>query len=381
MATEMNLTDKLLNPEVLDRISKVDWSGQSEYGPYVVELDPTAACDLACPGCISEDIIAEGGRFSNQRLLEFPSEFSEAGVRAVILIGGGEPLTHPKIGEFMVRCAENDIRVGLTTNGTLIDRHLSEIGEICDWTRVSMDAGSQLMFDKLRPSKSGRSMFAKVVENIVELARIKKGILGYSYLLQSPADGEAVVDNIEDMVSAASLAKEIGCDYFEIKPTYAWRGDVPHALVVHNTDYLERAREKIFELDGLESSDFRILHAINLKHSLAGVQALQLKEYEVCPSAQLRTLVTPKGVFVCPYWRGKSRFSLGDVKDQGFGEVWRSEEKRNAMKALNPREDCKFHCLRHETNVAAFDLKLRMEKLQNFDGVSISENPEWDRFI
>lgn len=381
MATEMNLTDKLLNPEVLDRISKIDWSGQSTLGPYVVELDPTAACDLACPGCISEDIIAEGGRFSNQRLLEFPGEFSQVGVRAVILIGGGEPLTHPKIGEFMVLCAENDIKVGLTTNGTLIDRHLSEISEICDWTRVSMDAGTQQMFDKLRPSKSGRSMFSKVVENMTALAQIKKGTLGYSYLLQSPSDGEAVVDNIDDMVSAASLAKEIGCDYFEIKPTYAWRGDVPHALVVHDDDYLERAQEKILELDNLESSEFRIVHAINLKHSLAGVQALQLKDYETCPSAQLRTLVTPKGVFVCPYWRGKASFSLGDVNDRSLGEVWDSEEKRNTMMALNPREDCKFHCLRHETNLAAFDLKLGIEKLQHFEDIPDAGSSVWDRFI
>jgi len=101
MSKEMNLVKKLSNPEVISRISRLDWSGETDIGPYVVELDPTAACDMACPGCISEDIIAEGGRIGNEKLLGLPDEFVESGVRAVILIGGGEPLTHPKVGDFM----------------------------------------------------------------------------------------------------------------------------------------------------------------------------------------------------------------------------------------------------------------------------------------
>ena len=75
----------------------------------MVELDPTAACDLAC-GCISEDIIARGGRFSDERLLELGSELIEADVQAVILIGGGEPLAHPKISQ-LIHLLEKGIEI------------------------------------------------------------------------------------------------------------------------------------------------------------------------------------------------------------------------------------------------------------------------------
>ena len=57
----------------------------------MVELDTTAACDLACPGCISRHN-CQGGSF-NQRLLELGEELI-ADIRAMILIGGGEPLAH-----------------------------------------------------------------------------------------------------------------------------------------------------------------------------------------------------------------------------------------------------------------------------------------------
>ena len=381
MSEEMNLVKKLRNPEVLDRISSIDWFGRSDVGPYVVELDPTAACDLACPGCISEDVIAEGGRFSNERLLQFPKEFQETGIQAVILIGGGEPLTHPRIGDFIVECQSRDIHVGLTSNGTLIDRYLQEIATGCSWVRVSMDAGSQGLFDKLRPAKSGRSVFDKVVQNMTNLAKVKTGVLGYSYLLQSPKDGEKVLENIDDMLRAAKLARDIGCDYFEVKPTYAWRENVPHALVVHEQSYLDRAREKVAQLDSLETDGFKIVHAINLKYSLEGVQALQIKEYHNCPSAQLRTLITPKGVYVCPYWRGKSRFKIGDVNMDEFSKVWNSSEKERVMNNLDPSRDCKFHCLRHDTNLTVLDLKAELERHGSPIHDQVSDRSSYDRFI
>ena len=378
MSSEMNLTNKLQSPDVLSRIASVDWSGKSELGPYVVELDPTAACDMACPGCISEDIINEGGRFQNNRFMALPVEFQEAGVKAVILIGGGEPLTHPKVGNFISECELRDIKIGLTTNGTLIHKYLDVIAEKCSWTRVSMDAGTQKMFDSLRPTKKGVSAFSQVVSNMEALARIKQGLLGYSFLLQSPADGQHVTSNLDDLYSAAKLAKEIGCDYFEVKPSYAWRGNIPHALMIHSSEYLSHAKEIIEKLNSLETDDFKIIHAINLKYSLDGVQLEQPKNYKDCPSAQLRTLVTPKGVYVCPYWRGKDQFKLGDLNVMSLKELWSSSKKVQVMERLNPMTDCSFHCLRHETNAEAIRIK---ESLNPGMLNDTNTDEEWDRFI
>lgn len=379
MSAEMKLREKLLAPDVIDRIKTTDWKGGSDSGPYVVEFDPTAACDLACPGCISEDIIAQGGRFSNERMLAMPEEFAEAGVKAVILIGGGEPLTHPKVGLFIERCAVLDIRIGITTNGTLIHKYLDVIGRYSDWTRVSMDAGTEKLFEQLRPAKSGRPMFRQIIDNMRALGKIKTGKMGYSYLLQSPADGRGVVENLDDLLTAAKLARDVGCDYFEVKPSYAWRDDVPHALMVHSAEFLAMAKDKLSELEALESDSFEILHAINLKFSLDGVQALQLKDYESCPSAVLRTLVTPSGVYVCPYWRGKENFSIGDVSKESFIDVWRGEQRLETLASLNPSRDCAFHCLRHETNLAAFEIKKSLENGELI--VGSDELAITDRFI
>ena len=100
MARVMKLTNKLYQKFVIDKLDKTDWNSGND-APLVVELDPTSVCDLACPGCISEDIIAAGNSFSNERLMSLGQELIDCGVKAVILIGGGEPLVHPKIGDFI----------------------------------------------------------------------------------------------------------------------------------------------------------------------------------------------------------------------------------------------------------------------------------------
>ncbi len=375
MPKKMDLISKLRQEFVIDKVRNIDWSIGSDM-PLIVELDTTEACDLACPGCISEDIMKTNNRFTNERLMKLGQEFYENGIKGVILIGGGEPLAHPAIGDFMQYLGGHDIHIGITTNGTFINRYLGQIAQYSSWTRVSMDAGTDKTFRLLRPSKGGKSKFGHVVENMIALAKVKKGKLGYSFLIQTEADGTGVIPNVSEIYQAAKLARDIGCDYFEVKPSYQFRDNVDHALVKHDSKLMQQAKEEISRLDELVTDNFAILKAINLDYSLDGMQNLQPKEYTHCPVAELRTLICPSGVFVCPYWRGKEKMKIGDVNHQTLFEVWSGELRRAVMNRLNPSKDCTFHCLRHESNLEI----INMVKLINSKEI-IKIVPEFDRFI
>lgn len=377
MSKTMDLSNKLYQGAVVERIAETDWTTGNN-APFVVELDPTAACDLACPGCISEDLIALGNRFTDQRLMSLGGEFIEAGVKAVILIGGGEPLAHRSIGSFIEMMGKNDVHIGITTNGSFIDRHLAVIAEHSKWTRVSMDAATEEMFSQLRPTKgkNAPNKFDRIVFNMRRLAERKSGKLGYSFLIQTENDGVGV-DNIGEIYAAASLARDIGCDYFEVKPTYQFREGVAHALMKHPPELMARAAEEVDRLDELETDSFKILRAINLKYSLeGGVEAGQPKGYKSCPSTHLRTTVTPTGVFVCPYWRGKEPMRIGDPVTQSFWDIWHGDLRKQVMGRLDAAHDCTFHCLRHFTNTAAYSLKRTLDR-----GGTSPEVAEFDRFI
>jgi len=373
---KMNIITKLHQEFVIEKIKDTNWDDGTD-SPLIVELDPTAVCDLACPGCISEDIIATGNSFTYKRLIEMGKEFKESGVKGVIFIGGGEPLAHPASGELIEYFGQNDISVGITTNGTFINRYMETIAKYSNWTRVSMDASSEEMFEILRPTKGGGSKFTHIIENMRKLAKIKTGKLGFSFLIRTEIEGDGIVSNIHEIYDAAVLAKNIGCDYFEIKPSYNYKNDVAHSLVKHSDERIEEIKEQLARLAELVDDNFSITKAITLDDSLNGVKNKQIKEYKTCPATELRTLVTPVGVFVCPYWRGKENFLVGDAKNTNFKELWNSQHRKKIQKWLDPSVHCaNLHCLRHETNEEILNMIEDINNNKDIDTVK-----EFDRFI
>ena len=371
MSQKMNIITKLRQPFVLDRLGSKE---EFERGPLVVEWDTTEVCNLACPGCISEDLVAGSNSFTTERLLGIAQELVNIGTKAVVLIGGGEPLAHPAAGALIRFLGEHDIRVGITTNGYFIPRYMDEIAKYSSWTRVSMDAATSEMFVKLRPGKDGKSKFDYIVQAMRDLAKVKKGNLGFSYLIRTEADGFGLPSNIHEIYDAALLARDIGCDYFEVKPSYAYTGGKDHALVKHSPERMAEAKHEVARLEGLDTDTFKVIRAITLEASLNCVDVPQEKDYHFCPAAHLRTLICPSGVFVCPYWRGKERFRIGDAQTESIADIWHGERRAGIMKELDPIKKCQFHCLRNETNQEII-------RLMGMKREEIEEVPEYDRFI
>lgn len=372
---KMNIVKKLHQGFVIDKIKQTNWS-KGTNSPLIVELDTTEACDLACPGCVSEEIMEAGRKFSSVRLMEMASELKSMDVKGVVLIGGGEPLSHPAIGKFIDFLGKNDISIGITTNGSFINKHLDVIAKYSSWTRISMDAATNEIFSKLRPKKGGGSKFDLIISNMKALAKVKKGKLGFSFLIRTEIEGFGVVSNIHEIYDAAVLAKEIGCDYFEVKPSYEYRNNAVHSLVKHNIDDMEKAKKEIERLEELVDSKFSIIKAITLDASLEGGQVDQPKKYTSCPSTELRTLVTPSGVYVCPYWRGKDQFNVGNATTTPLNVLWESDKRKKIQNTLNPSIDCSFHCLRHDTNL---EVNKMIKDINNKN--EITEIKEFDRFI
>ena len=95
----LSLVDKLNQNNVQERLKSI-FINKEKTGPWVIELDPTTACNLACHDCISANLLNQGG-IDSERILKLADEFKEIGVRAVVLIGGGEPMAHKEFGRLV----------------------------------------------------------------------------------------------------------------------------------------------------------------------------------------------------------------------------------------------------------------------------------------
>jgi len=344
-STVLSLESKLTQSSVRERV-RAYFAGE-RVGPWVIEMDPTTACNLACHDCISANLLNQGG-IDRERIKELAREFKEIGVRAVVLIGGGEPMAHPEFGTLLDYFYENDIHVGVTSNGTLIDRYLDRLAFRTKWVRISVDAGSEEVFKEFRPAPSGKSMFSTVIDGIRALGRNKRCKLGYSFLVLSKTDARSRVTstNAHDIVKAAHLARELGCDYFEVKPSF----DMMHFLLNHSEAQHVLVRQQLEQIAHLADQTFKIVSPYTLDEALHGVST-QKKEYTRCLVSELRTVVAPSGVYVCPYHRGNLNMRIGDVTRETFQHVWFGDKRGAVMARVNPSIHCTFHCIRHPSNL------------------------------
>lgn len=355
----LDLRGKLEQRTTLAYLKSIDWRSTSD-APMVVELDPTSMCNLACPDCISGSLLNQD-EIPAQRLLSLTDEIISAGVKAVVLIGGGEPMMHPVIEEVIRRFGEAGVKTGITTNGLYLKKYLAITAEHSSWVRVSMDAGTKETFNRIRPSKTGKSMFTVAIRNMEAFAKVKRGKLGYSFMvfnqgsygfkgipIQSGAldSVKHITTNVHEIYKAAKLAREIGCDYFELKPMY----DVNHYAIMQPAELTKVVDEQIHLAKMLETADFKVLEASKLWSSLHGESNLEPKEYHRCAISQVRTLITSSGVYVCPYFRGNESKRIGDIRRQSFSAMWHGKQRHEVLQELDPSRDCQMHCIRHESN-------------------------------
>ena len=52
----------------------------------------------------------------------------------------------------------------------------------------------------------------------------------------------------------------------------------------------------------------------------------------------MRTLVTPSGCYVCPYFRGSEDKKIGDARHSEFKNIW-SQTRKSVIEKLNPSID------------------------------------------
>jgi hypothetical protein len=329
--------------------------------PVSLEWHLTTVCNLACPQCISRRSL-NGPAFTAPRALALAREFAAMGVRAVALSGGGEPLCHPRVAEVALLLAKNSVEVGLVTNGVLLQRHEAALAEACQFVRVSLDAACPATHERLRPrAAAAGGSFGEILRNVESLTRRGGCCVEIAFVVfaDAPAGGSAGWSNVGEIAAAARLARALGCSGFEVQlaldQDFGLVGVAPEVRAVLAAE-LEAAR-------ALADERF-LIHEGPLVSWVLGAAAPVVdftKPYVRCPVARLRSLVTPRGAFLCPY-HSDPRARYGDPNEESFAALWGSAAFRRAWRSVDPSRHCNFACMSDPVNRMLADAIARFRR-------------------
>lgn len=320
--------------------------GENIY-PIEIEISPSGACNHRCTFCAVDYLGYEPTLLDAEKILKDMAYMKQQGLKSVICSGEGEPLLHKQMPYMANEMKKMGLDVAMSSNAVLLTE---EIAEEClssfTWIRFSVAATEENLYNSIHRGKNGD--LAKVLENITKAVELKRKnkwntTLGVQCLL--------IPENQHQVLEMALKWKEIGVDYFAVKP---------YSQHTQSSNQLQFDYEKLLgmeeELKALEDEKFHIHFRAN-----AMKKVHTKKEYENCYGLPFMTHIDAKGnVWPCINFIGKSEYCYGNIYEESFQNIWEGEMRRQIIKRFKEMDInlvCREACRLDEINKYLYELK------------------------
>ena len=327
----------------------------------------TIFMDLASESCNHDCIFCDGNmydfahaRFTTDRLLAMVTEIVELGADSLIFAGEkSEPTVHPGFARFAERLHANGIKLGIYTNGSILKPDVLRALAGFEFVRVSMDAGTAETHRLVHGYPAARDDFVRLLEFVSRVGEEPGVAVGVSFIV--------LAENVREIARAATLAKQRGAGFIELKPMYGPRysfdGRLLRALIGVLDEQLAETRE-------LEDASFRVVLNNQLRSFLAGQigadELTTLPAARRCLTSRLRLVVSPRGCYLCTPHRGRSDKSIGNATNMSLVDVWFSARHERLM-----QERCCLRCTYHEQNEVLLDLEARGAEVPSAESTAL----------
>ncbi len=283
--------------------------------PISVELTLTNKCNLKCVYCSDQELrIRQGEKeyLDYQVLSKLFEDLALGGTKGVVLEGGGEPTLHPDFSKLVMCAKENNLAVGLITNGTI---HLSEdILKQFEWIRVSLDASNAEEYFQLKKV----DCFEKVLSNIAYYTKYCETV-GVGYVVTN--------ENMSNIETLIIRLRELGVSYVQLRP------------VVDMPDLLPKEKDLTY-LEFYRSSKFNVIVDGMQENMDRGNDNLP------CVANSITSIISGDGsVYLC----GRLNIydwipPIGNIKEQSFAQIWNGKERKRQLNMVGDALFCSKNC-------------------------------------
>lgn len=281
---------KILSKRNISYIIELQEKGIQNFVGPVITLDLTRKCNYDCSYCIDQKIVNTKESYtvneiSYEKITELLKLLRLNGVRNIELTGGGEPTLYTRFEEICRYLDGLGYKLALVTNGSRLHHFFGLFEDInFSWVRVSLDAGTELTYSKLHGVVAER--FATVLSNIRKISSCTS--IGISYIVCK--------ENIKEIKTAYELACGVGAKYFELKMMRDWSSNVV-------LDESQAIMQQLTQIMDYEIDSTKIIWPTEFADEYSDRK-------QRCWASDLRTVITPEGMYRCTYSRGGAKMPL-----------------------------------------------------------------------
>lgn len=326
----------LYHLEVVER-----WLRREEIAPIHVEISPTSLCNQRCGFCYRDFDGHRANMLKQEVFLNLMRSLVQVGVKSVLLAGDGEPLLNKTTTEAIILGHQLGLDMALNTNGVLLTEEMAlEVLPPLIWLRFSIMSTDPNHYAQIHGVD--KRQLEQAIENIKTCVRIKHEqnlsvTLGIQQVL--------LVENAQDVFAQARLSKELGVDYYVLKPFSK------HPLNVYDIpdDLHLRFKDELKKAEGLSDTSFKVIIRWNT-FSDKGI-----RDYDHCLGIPfIAQIAADGGVYACCPFFGNSRFLFGNLNEHSFEEILRSQRRKDVLKDIlehvDVHKECMTYCRHHQIN-------------------------------
>jgi MoaA/NifB/PqqE/SkfB family radical SAM enzyme len=325
----------------IDQISedRVNFSqavvARQAYKPVYVKIKLAYGCNLRCEMCNHWRERREAPLQIN-RFMALLDELAALGCRKVHF-SGGEPFLRPKMVKMVEHTSSLGIRATLTTNGTLLDKHLAKnlVKAGLRGVNVSIDSPTRKIHDRIRGVDGAWKKACRTVRYLRRYAHKGKLTIRINTVVSR--------SNFQSLANLPDFAGELGADVINLIGVDDHCGEYLALKRRHIDSYNREIAPLIAEralalgmIDNeVQAYPFgRSMKAI--KRARRGEYAFGWYEHFPCFAPWTHSLVDFNGqVYICCMTRERIE-PLGDLRQNTFAEIWTGDGYQRIRQMMFP---------------------------------------------
>ena len=327
----------------------------ARHRPLDLHLQLASGCNLDCYMC-TEHLRPEaarhgrGAQFLGDELLERVARELWPYTRSTEFGVGGEPMLHPRFTEIVERAHAAGQEVHVTTNGTLLtsEGRAAALARCARSIEVSVDGATRATYERIRAGAS----FEALLANLERLRRARlalpepdRGALTLCMVLMA--------SNVHELPAYVELAARLGADGVAAWPvigiTPEGRADDLAQAVEGAAGFMDEARERAralglaLDLPALRTHSVEGARPSHQPSRTVALERLHGQGRDGTAAAQpvpchmptLALYAMHDGrLFPCGNPHVHAAEPIGDLRRQGFEEIWNGRDYRNLRAGL-----------------------------------------------